>query len=180
MQSGAAFRPRADFTQWEMNPDPGFEAFYGDRFRPTFATVYLLTGNSAVAEDATQEAFLRAFERWRRLADQPWVAGWVTTTALNVARRKLRRRHQPETVRSGHPDAEEVMDLWRAVRRLPLRQQQALILRYRLDMTVEDAAAAMGCGPSTVRAYAARAIRALRDALGDEDDAKRRKAPLAP
>jgi RNA polymerase sigma-70 factor, ECF subfamily len=163
-----------------VSPDQRFDEFYKDRFGMVFATVYLLTSDPATAEDATQEAFLRAFERWRRLADEPWAAGWVTTTAMNVAKRRLRRRRPVEPVGPSAPEPEALMDLWRAVRTLPMRQRQAVILRYRLDMTVEDAAAAMGCGPSTVRAYLSRAVEALRDVVGDEDDAKRREAPLAP
>ena len=59
-------------------PDPEFEALYRREFLAVFRTVYLLAGTREVAEDATQEAFARALERWSRLRGQTWAGGWVT------------------------------------------------------------------------------------------------------
>jgi DNA-directed RNA polymerase specialized sigma24 family protein len=69
-----------------------FVELYKTEHDRVFQIVYALCGDAATAEDATQEAFVRALERWDRLRDQPWAAGWVTTTAVNMARRMLRRR----------------------------------------------------------------------------------------
>src|SRR5206468_10629294 len=96
-----------------------------------FRAVFALCSDAGVAEDATQEAFARALERWRRLRDRPWVAGWVTTTALNSARRSLRRRGtEMQAQRPAHVDPDEALDLWRGVRALPHRQQEAVGLHY--------------------------------------------------
>lgn len=54
-------------------PDPEFERTYREEFIRVFRTVYLLSYDEKAAEDATQEAFARALERWPRLRDQPWV-----------------------------------------------------------------------------------------------------------
>src|SRR5712691_11183105 len=76
-----------------------------------FAAVFLLCRDRTVTEDATQEAFARAFERWDRLAAVPWAGGWVTTTAMNVARRSLRRR--VAGLRSQRPsDIDATVELW--------------------------------------------------------------------
>ena len=75
-----------------MSVDPAFRDFYQRESRAVFHAVYLLCRDRAVAEDSTQEAFARALSRWRRLRGEPWAAGWVMTTALNVARRSLRQR----------------------------------------------------------------------------------------
>lgn len=152
-----------------MTVDPAFEALYTAEAVAVFRTVYLLCRDAATAEDATQEAFARALERWSRLRDRTWAGGWVTTTALNVARRSLRRRRPPPPPASPAADVDEALDLWRAVARLPARQQQAVVLRYRLDLTTEDAAAAMGCDPGTVRTHLARARESLRAAMGGID-----------
>jgi DNA-directed RNA polymerase specialized sigma24 family protein len=50
-----------------LRPDSGFEQFYQREAQAVFATVFLFCRNQAVAEDATQEAFARALERWHRL-----------------------------------------------------------------------------------------------------------------
>jgi RNA polymerase sigma factor (sigma-70 family) len=112
-------------------------------------------------------------ERWDRLQAQPWVVGWIVTTALNLARRGLRRRHVLMAAPgAASEDREEVLDLWAAVASLPLRQQQAVVLRYRTDLPVEEVARAMDCSEGTVRTHLARGREALRRHL-EEVDASR-------
>ena len=158
-----------------MRVDTRFVDLYEREFEPVFHTAYLLCRDHDLAEEATQEAFARAFERWDRLADAAWVAGWVTSTALNVVRRGLRRRSSrrlPDATRVA-PDPDLTVDLWRAVAKLPPRQQQAIVLTYRLDYDTRASAQAMGCGEPAVRAYLARARRTLAETLGNEHDAPR-------
>ncbi len=147
-----------------MTIDPGFRELYERDFAAVFRAVYLLCGDRQLAEDATQEAFARALARWRRLHDQPWAAGWVTTTALNVARRQLRVAGPgvvagPDAWRASADD--ERLDLHAAIRALPTRQQEAVALHYLLDLPVAQAAAAMGCDEGTVKSHLHRARAAL-------------------
>jgi RNA polymerase sigma factor (sigma-70 family) len=150
--------------------DEGFRVMYETEFPNVCRTVALMCGDPSVAEDATQEAFARALARWRRLRDAPWIAGWVTTTAINVARRELRRRPAPQAkpIREVELDAE--LDLRAAVSSLPPRQQEAVALFYLLDMSVTDAASAMGCDEGTVKTHLARARTTLARTLQDELD----------
>ena len=161
--------------------DPAFLELYEREFVPVFRTVVLLCGNRHVAEEATQEAFVRALERWRRLRDEPWVAGWVTTTAMNHARRALRRRDAGERLGTAadDPDPDLALDLWRVVAALPLRQQQVVVLHYRLGLTTAEAATVMRCSEGAVRGYLTRARDALRIRLQEEPDGARpnRHAP---
>jgi RNA polymerase sigma-70 factor (ECF subfamily) len=153
-----------------MNEDADFEKLYESESAAVFHTVFLLCGDRGLAQDATQEAFARAFERWGRLRDRPWVGGWVTSTAVNAARRSLRRQPAPSEARQGDVvDVDEGLDLWRLVRSLPLRQQQAVILRYRLDLSVDQVAATMACDAGTVRNHLARARAKLRAQMGGLD-----------
>jgi predicted RNA polymerase sigma factor len=93
---------------------------YKKEGQAVFSAVFLLCRNRALAEDATHEAFARALERWDRLGTKAWAAGWVTTTALNVARRSL--RHRPLALSScQQEEPDDELDLWSAVRRLPRR-----------------------------------------------------------
>ncbi|MFN8050962.1 MAG: sigma-70 family RNA polymerase sigma factor [Acidimicrobiales bacterium] len=124
-------------------------------------------------EDIAQEALCRAIVAYDRTGELPAVT-WVTTVALNVARSRLRRvrverRHAdrdrardevaaldgPDT----GPDADAVVA---ALRALPERQRRAVALRYLADLSVDDAAVAMGCAPATVKAHVRDAFATLR------------------
>jgi RNA polymerase sigma-70 factor, ECF subfamily len=150
--------------------DRGFEELYRSEFQTVFRAVFALCGDASVAEEATQEAFARALARWRRLRDRTWAGGWVTTTAMNVARRSLRRRPTAPTPPPEELDVDASVDLWRQVRALPARQQEAVILHYVLDLRVDDSAAAMGCEGGTVKAHLARARATLRTQLEETHD----------
>jgi RNA polymerase sigma factor (sigma-70 family) len=144
--------------------DPEFERFYEKEAQAVFRAVYLLSRDAALAEDATQEAFARALERWDRLRSKSWVGGWVVTTALNVSRRSMRKRtfRLTSTAPGDPPSQEEAIDLWQRVRALPLRQQQTVVLYYRFGTPVEEIARILDCAEGTVRTHLARAREALR------------------
>jgi RNA polymerase sigma factor (sigma-70 family) len=149
--------------------DSAFEELYRREFGSVYRASYLLCGDPGLAEEATQEAFARCLERWRRLRDRPWVGGWVTTTAMNHVRRTLRRRGNEPSLATPDPscgaDLAERMDLVAAIRRLPPRQQEALVLHYAQGLLLADVGAAMGCEEGTMKAHLARAREALRRTL---------------
>ena len=166
----------------ELSVDPAFEDLYVRERSAVFATVFLLCRDRQAAEDATQEAFARALERWARLRGQPWAAGWVARTAMNEARRSMRRRTgwrgEREREATGPAGSAESLDLWDAVRRLPARQREAIVLRYRLDLDVAAIARILGCREGTVRTHLARARETLRGHLGGEERGYRRTDPV--
>lgn len=147
-----------------MELDPGFEELYRREYGAVFKAAYFACGDATVAEDATQDAFVRAFERWGRLQGNEWITGWLVTTALNLTKR---RRH---TSRGGLPissarddmsSADERLDARRAVRSLPARQQEAVVLHYLIDLPVSEVARIMGCAEGTVKAHLAKAREAM-------------------
>jgi RNA polymerase sigma-70 factor (ECF subfamily) len=144
-----------------------FEDFYRREATRVFSSVFLLCRNRAVAEDSTQVAFARAYARWDRISIVPWAGGWVTTTALNSARRGLRRRII-RSIASDPASAEEAIDLWDTVARLPNRQQAAVVLHYRIGVPIDQIAEVMECQPGTVRTHLARARATLRRALTED------------
>jgi RNA polymerase sigma-70 factor (ECF subfamily) len=113
-----------------MTASPGFRELYEREFAAVYRAAYALSGDRTLAEDAAQEAFARALARWRRVSREPWAGGWVMTTALNFARRQMRKR--PLTAEPGpaDADAEALIDLRRAVRTLPAQQQTVVVLHY--------------------------------------------------
>ncbi len=148
-----------------MRADEGFVAMYESEFPAVVRAAYLLGGDRAAAEDAAQEAFARALERWRRLRDQPWAAGWVMTTALNLVRRSLRRRPAPPAAEASPPGPEAGIDVWRAIGRLPRRQREAIVLHHIRDLSLTDTARAMGVAEGTAKAHLFRARTALAESL---------------
>jgi RNA polymerase sigma factor (sigma-70 family) len=151
--------------------DPQFIELYEREHERVFQVTFALCRDRGLAEDATQEAFARALERWARLRDRPWVGGWVMSTALNAARRMLRRRPYVFSVPSANPDSESATELWDVVRRLPRRQRKAIVLRYVVDLNLSEIAATMGCREGTVKAHLSSARQALREWFeGASDD----------
>ena len=145
-----------------------FESFYQSEYQQVVRAVGLATGRADVAEDAAQDAFERAYARWSRLEKHDWAGGWVMTTALNQARRRLSRT-APEEIEPGSSgtvgEGADRVDVLAALRSLPFRQRQATILYYWGDLPVAAVAELMGLTEGAVRAHLAHARRALRPDL---------------
>ncbi len=150
------------------------ETVFRDCQRDLLRTVVPLTGGDrAAAEDVVAEAFARAQREWDRVGayDRPDL--WLRRVALNLAitahRTRVRRRDrrpdpQPEATLD---DASiEVLD---AVRSLPERQAQVVVLVYFAGETVAGAARVLGIGEPTARTHHTRALAALAAALSDEE-----------
>ena len=152
-----------------MHLQSDFREFYEREYPTVLGATFLLARDRAAAEDATQEGFARALERWDRLRDKEWVGGWVMRTAMNSVRRGRRSRSRESgslDAATGDRAAPEVdlatrTDLWNAVGRLPRRQREATVLFYALDLPVEQVAEAMGCSGGAVKAHLFKARAAL-------------------
>jgi len=147
----------------------GFEAFYRDALDPVYRAVLLATRHPERAEDAVQEAFARALERWDRIRDHENPRAWVIRVALNYHRTGWRiwQREAPEPLEVAVED-ELPIDPWllRAVWRLPMRQRQVVALRFLSDLSAEQTAEALGITVGAVGAHLHRALRTLRTMLG--------------
>jgi RNA polymerase sigma-70 factor (ECF subfamily) len=148
-----------------------FEEFYGSEYSSVYKAVSFAMGDSDEARDATQEAFRRAFVRWRRLSRHDWAGGWVMTTALNVGRRM--RRNDAREMPTHIPDDpvpplafEDRVDLLDAVRTLPFRQRQAIVLFYLADLPLPVIADLMRISEGAVKAHLAQARTSLRREMG--------------
>jgi RNA polymerase sigma-70 factor, ECF subfamily len=148
-----------------------FEDFYAAEFDRVLDSAFAFSGDRDAATDATQEAFARAFARWRRLSRHEWAGGWVTTTALNVLRRRYRDAARSRVLvdeRASH-DVHGRVDLLRALRALPIRQREAAVLFYVADLPLHAVADAMGISDGAVKSHLARAREALRVSLEERD-----------
>ena len=133
---------------------------------------YLMLGDAAAAEDVVQEAFTGLYRRWAHLSDPAKALPYVRSSILNATRSQLRRLGRPPpgagpplppavSAEAAALSGEDRRAVLSALRRLPDRQREVLVLRYYLDLPEAEIAAAMGIGPSTVRSTAHRALAAL-------------------
>lgn len=148
-------------------------AFCAAQYSRLVGGLTLYVGDSAVAEELAQEALLRAFRRWEYVEGRDSPSAWVWRVAINLANSHFRRRRVERGARIRlEADARDLVETrdptWkvavqRAVGDLPARQRAALILRYYLDLPVEEAAVRMHASPDAVRSLTKRAVAALRE-----------------
>ena len=150
-----------------------------------FRTAYLLTGSAADAEDAVQDAFVKAYRalgRFRQGAPfRPWLLAIVANEARNRRRSAGRRERlalrAAEDPLSGDAvpspeaallDAERREELLTAVNDLREDDRLAIACRYLLGLTEEETASALGWRRGTVKSRTSRALDRLRDRMGVE------------
>lgn len=138
----------------------------------------VMLGDRGAAEDVVQEAFCGLYRRWGQLSESGNALRYLHSCVLNGCRSALRRKvtrrttpaAQPPLARSQTPEmsaeasvlsGEERLQVMAAVRRLPPRQREALVLRFYLDLPEAEIAATMGIGQSTVRSATHRALVSL-------------------
>ena len=149
-----------------MTETVDFDSWYRREHKKVLAVVTMLCApDHARAEDATNDAFVKALERWPSVGKMDAPGAWVTRVALNKAKRSLRLRgrrirllHTEDVVEDKHIDGE----LWRAVSELPERQRHALLLRYIDDYSQKQIAAELEIAPGTAAATLSQARKNLR------------------
>ncbi|GIJ60377.1 RNA polymerase sigma factor [Virgisporangium aurantiacum] len=140
-----------------------FEAFYRGSRQRVLGCVFLVTGDLAEAQDAVQEAYVRAWQRWRSFGPDADPEAWVRLVATRVAisrwrslrsRARAYLRHGPEPAHP--PPGPETVDLVNALRRLSPDQRTAIALHYFAGLTVAEIAAETGVPTGTIKARLAR------------------------
>ena len=155
---------------------------FASQYRPLVRLATLLLRDPGQAEEVTQDAFVALHQSWGRLRDPERAVAYLRQTVANRSRsalrhrgvvdRFLRRAGQPPTVPSAEAGAiaahghAEVLE---AVRRLPARQREALVLRYYLDLSEAQTAEVMGLSEGAVKSHTSRALVALRRGLGGRE-----------
>jgi RNA polymerase sigma-70 factor (sigma-E family) len=138
---------------------------------------HVILGDRSAAEDVVQDAFSGLYRRWGRLSDQDKALAYVRTSVLNSCRTALRRGKRelsgllPDSGGTRFVqftgrilsvvDEDERVTVMAALRRLPSRQREVLVLRFYLDLSDQQIADQMGIGTSTVRSAAHRALVAV-------------------
>jgi len=151
--------------------------------RRVFALAVMILRNREGADDVTQDAFVRAFERLDLYDVRRPFYPWLATITMRLSRNWLARHSpgarretpiQPESsaYASVAPAALDVLvaedegrHLWRLVERLPLGERTAVVLHYRQELSVSEVASAIGVTAGTVKTLLFRARQHLRASL---------------
>lgn len=150
--------------------------FLRERYPRLVGAVALVTGDAASAEDAVQEAIVRAWERTERGEQIVALDRWVAAVAMNLSRSRLRRLRverlaRPKLVATPpvQPSADRI-DVARALTDLPRRQREVAVLRYFLDLSTEEIADQMRTSEGTVKSQLFKARAHLAETLSLVED----------
>jgi RNA polymerase sigma-70 factor, ECF subfamily len=148
--------------------DDSFEEAFDDLLGRALAAARRILGDIPRAEDVAAEALARTYARWDKVRDLPYREAWVVRVAANLAIDVLRKRQAvvPERfVRSTEDSSVDRLAVLAAVRRLPRRQREVIVLAYLSDVAEADVARVLGISSGTVKTHLHRGLAALRKAM---------------
>jgi RNA polymerase sigma-70 factor (sigma-E family) len=156
--------------------EAGVTALYEAHAFGLIRLAVIMLGDRTAAEDVVQDAFFGLYRNWGGLADQGKALTYVRSSVLNGCRAAMRQQgRRDRRDRAAATDArsvtesaetqvllsEEHREVLAAVRRLPGRQREALVLRFYFSLSEEETASAMGISRGTVKSAMSRALAAL-------------------
>jgi len=156
-------------------PSDGVAALYRMHHRRLVGLAALLCDDQASAEDVVQDAYAGLYRRWRQLRDPHNAVAYLNKMVVNGSRDDLSRRRrvnasmrrmvpQAEALSSAEHDVvarDDAERLWQAIRQLPRRQRQVLVLRYYLDQSESEIASTLSISRGSVKQHASRGLAAL-------------------
>jgi RNA polymerase sigma-70 factor, ECF subfamily len=159
----------------------GLRGFLREHYPRLVGAVALVTGDVASAEDAVQEAIVRAWERSERGEEIIALDRWVAAVAMNLSRSRLRRLRVERLARPRLVDVPmtegptgDRLDVVLALAALPRRQREVTVLRYYLDLSTADIADQMRTSEGTVKSQLSKARAHLGESLAlrenDQED----------
>jgi RNA polymerase sigma-70 factor (sigma-E family) len=151
-------------------------AIYTTHYRSLVRLAVLLVRDVATAEEVVQDSFIAMHTAWRRLRDTEKALSYLRQSVVNRSRSVLRHRvvvdkNAPKpapdmpSAEQGAISALERTAVIAALRTLPPRQREALVLKYYADLSEAQIAAAMGISRGAVKSHTARGVAALRIVL---------------
>ncbi|HEX2058135.1 MAG TPA: SigE family RNA polymerase sigma factor [Actinomycetota bacterium] len=147
------------------------EELYRVHVAPLQRLAFLLTSDHHLAEDITQQAFVKFYRRFFDLRDPAAAPAYLRRAVVNLARSHHRRsRREREHLRAEAPPAEATAErsvedhdlMVQTLASLPYRQRVAIVLRFYEDLTEQQAADVLGISAAAMKSLTARAMSALR------------------
>ena len=166
---------KGDPTSARAAAEQALAELYHTSFRRLVTQMYAFTTELTEAQDVVQEAFARALARPQGLSDVDTPEAWLRTVALNVIRRRWRRRQILDTIlRRDRPlqqlvasaPGPERADLRDALATLPRPYREAIVLHYLADLPVDEVAQLLDVPVGTVKSRLSRGRTALAARLG--------------
>ena len=148
----------------------GFEGFFDEVFPRAFRLAFRMLGERAAAEDAASEAMARAYARWSTVGGLGHRDAWVLRATANVVidlSRRRRPRPEPPGLDSFEDDLALRLALVAALRALPRRQRDVIVLRYLSGLSEQAVSQALGIAQGTVKIHTHRGLASLRLRLGE-------------
>jgi RNA polymerase sigma-70 factor (sigma-E family) len=146
-------------------------ALYHEHSLGLVRLAFIMLGDTGSAEDVVQEAFLGLYRRWGGLSDTDNALTYVRSSVLNGCRTLLRRQSRRDRVVLAEPDMEsaearalldeEHREVLAAIRRLPDRQREAVVLRFYLELPEDRVAEVMQVSRGTVKSATSRGVAAV-------------------
>ena len=181
-------------AQAQRGDEAAWETLVREHQEAAFRLAYLILGDPAAAEDAAQDAFIRAYRAIGRFDASRPLRPWLLSITANLARNRIRSaarylgalqrlvRMQPAGV-AGDPgpqanNLELSTTLWQAVRRLGQADQEVIYFRYFLAMSESETAQGINVRPGTVKSRLHRALRRLREVVDRDFPALREMVDL--
>lgn len=149
--------------------DRSFATFYRQTYRDMVRLAALMVGSTVNAEDPVQDSFVAVQRRWDRIGDPlHYTRRTVANRCRSFHRRRFLERRHAE--RGPEPTAElGASELTDVIMALPIKQRQAVVLKFYGDLDHDAIADIIGCRPGTVGSLVFRAMTTLRAALGEQE-----------
>jgi len=169
--------PWAEPSQWSA--DRAVTELYSLHYRALVRLAALLVRDTPTAEEVVQDAFVKMHGGWQRLRDADKALAYLRQSVVNGARSVLRHRSvvdknlqkAPPDMPSAEHGALVLLErsaVVKALRGLPERQREAIVLRYYADLSEAEIADTMGISRGAVKSHTARGMASLRAALEQE------------
>ena len=157
-----------------MKDAEGFDAFYAASNRRVMHQMYAMTSNLADAQELTQEAYARAWQRWSSVSTYDDPEAWVRTVAWRLAASRWRKAKNGVTAMLRHGPADHTPEpsvdnvaLVAALKAIPEAQRRAIVLHHLGGLSVAEVAHETGSPEGTVKARLSRGRAALAELLAD-------------
>ncbi len=155
----------------------GLDALFRVHAPDAFRLAYLITGDRALAEDLTQDAFVKVVGRFHDIRDREAFWWYLRRTIVNLARSHFRHRsveraylrRQRQTNVQDPPDLGDRERLRGALLTLPPEQRAAVVLHVYEDLTEAETARILGRPLGTVKSMVSRGLERLRKELDDDE-----------
>lgn len=167
------------------DPDQAITELYAAHWHRLVRLAWLLLHDQGSAEDAVQDAFVATHRNWRSIRQTGGAVGYLQTAVVNTCRSVQRHRVVVDRQRARDTGAADLPGrrsadsaetqvlhaaergaMIEALRELPARQREVLVLRYYADLSEAQIAEALGIAAGSVKAHAHRGLSSLRQGMG--------------